>query len=173
VNAVAPRDRGLGGGADPPARGDGAVADTPAAEEAPRRPRAVFVSDFLHVAAPYSELAPKLLDPSAEWLDRLAALTKAPRFLVTAGEPRELSQTTTVPIVWTPTALDRLLPTLEADLQLSHLDGTFSRLSVNGRYRPPLATIGLTIDRLALHRVAEASLRKFLLEVEEALTSDP
>lgn len=156
---VAPAERSLEGGGG---QRDGSGA---------RRPRAVFVSDFLHVAAPYADLAPRLLDPRAPWLEHLASLSPAPRYLLSAGEPREVSQVTTVPIVWTPTALDRLLPTLEADLQLSQLDGRFSRLSINGRYRPPLATLGLTIDRLALHRVAESSLRRFLLGVEEALTS--
>jgi len=160
VNAVAPRERGLDGG------GAASAEDAPA-----KRPRAVFVSDFLHVAAPYADLAPKLLDPHAAWLDRLSSLSSTNRYLVTAGEPREVSQVLTVPIVWTPVTLDRLIPTLEADLQLSHLDGQFSRLSISGRYRPPLATLGLTIDRLALHRVAESSVRRFLLGVEEALTS--
>lgn len=163
MNAVVPRERGYDGGAV--ANGGN--------EPLAKRPRAVFVSDFVHVAQPYGEIAPKLLDPKATWLRRLAERSPSSRYVVTAGEPRELNQMTTVPIEWTPTAHDRLLPSLEADLQLSHLDGSFSRLGVSGRYRPPLATIGLTIDRLALHRVAESSLRKFLLGVEEALTADP
>ncbi len=162
MNAVAPRERGYdGGGVD---GGD---------EPPVKAPRAVFVSDFVHVAQPYGKIAPKLLDPEAMWLRRLSEKSPSSRFVVTAGEPRELNQMTTVPIEWTPTAYERLLPSLEADLQLSHLDGSFCRLGISGRYRPPLASLGLTIDRLALHRVAESSLRRFLLGVEEALTADP
>ncbi len=133
-----------------------------------RRPRAVFVTDFLHVPFPFEQLAERLRDPSAPWLDQLAEAAPN-RYTITTGEPRETSNTITVPMEWMPSSLDRLLPRMEADIQLSPLDHSFSRLGISGRYYPPLASLGLTIDRVALHRVAEASVRKFLLGLENAL----
>jgi hypothetical protein len=41
---------------------------------------------------------------------------------------------------------------------------------MSGRYQVPLAQLGATLDRLAMHRVAEAAVRRFLSEISEALT---
>ena len=89
--------------------------------------------------------------------------------IVTAGPARVHGQSVIVPITWQPTAFVRLLPKLEADLELSTLGESVTRLAINGRYRVPLGQLGLGLDRVAMHRVAESSLRGFLHEVEEAL----
>ena len=74
-----------------------------------------------------------------------------------------------VPFSWEPTTFERLLPKLEADLELSALGESDTRLAINGRYRVPLGQLGLNLDRVAMHRVAESSLRRFLLEVQDSL----
>ena len=158
----------------------------------------MFISDFVHIAVPFGALAPVLLDENASWLRHLeestprdasfegdqfalpgAVTTKVrvgvggkrpgPTVAVTAGPPRVHEQQVIVPFSWEPTTFERLLPKLEADLELSALGESDTRLAINGRYRVPLGQLGLNLDRVAMHRVAESSLRRFLLEVQDSL----
>ncbi len=89
------------------------------------------------------------------------------------GRPREAVDCVVTPLAWSPMRLAGLLPELDGDLQVSPLDeeGTASRLGLYGRYAVPLGGAGLTIDRLAMHRIAESTIRGFLREVSEAITS--
>jgi len=197
-----------------------------------RPDRAVFLSDFVHIAIPFELLAPVLLDPSMKWLrrledpsaldeerdggdDRLARIGESggaplppsgpttgesavvegalpsPRagsvtvlarvgpakrpvqaVWVTAGPARRHEGGVIVPLSWEPGRHSRLLPKLDADLELAHLDGPYSRLGINGRYRVPLAQVGLSLDRVALHHLAEASLRRFLREAEASIVAE-
>jgi hypothetical protein len=179
----------------PDARGTGAGDETP---------RAVFITDFVHMAVPFSELAPVLMDEGAAWLRRLdepsasgpsadgSEQSKPTRpgivavtlrvgpgsrharqaVRVTSGPPRAHGSHVILPITWEPLVFERVLPRLEADLELSDAGESFTRLSLSGRYNVPFAQLGLTIDRLAMHRLAEASLRGFLGEVEAAVIAE-
>ncbi len=62
-----------------------------------------------------------------------------------------------------------LLPRLDAELELASLGRTRTQLAISGRYDPPLGTVGRAIDRFALHRVAEATIKDFLDRVAAAL----
>ncbi|HZD75078.1 MAG TPA: hypothetical protein VE776_14525, partial [Actinomycetota bacterium] len=44
-----------------------------------------------------------------------------------------------------------------------------TQLAISGRYDPPLGTVGRTIDRIALHRIAEATIKDFLDRVAATL----
>jgi hypothetical protein len=161
-----------------------------------RRTHAVFISDFLHVSVPFAQLAVVLLDKDAAWLRRLEVASCAPidggkhvdpsgvaavtmrigpdgrarqSVIVTAGKARLHQRAVIVPITWEPVGFRRLLPTLDADLELSELDDSTSRLAINGRYRVPLGQVGLSLDNVAMHRLAEASMRSFLHELDKAL----
>ncbi len=161
-----------------------------------RRTHAVFISDFLHVSVPFAQLALVLLDKDASWLGRLkvpsstaidggeelhpsgvAAVTMRigpdgparQNVIVTAGKARLHQRAVIVPITWEPVGFRRLLPTLDADLELSELDNSTSRLAINGSYRVPLGHFGLGLDNVAMHRLAEATMRSFLHELHEAL----
>ena len=91
---------------------------------------------------------------------------------VTSGPPRAHGHSVILPITWEPVVFERLLPRLEADLEMSDAGELFTRLALSGRYHVPLAQLGATIDRLAMHRVAESSLRGFLADVEEAVVAE-
>jgi hypothetical protein len=167
-------------------------------------PRAVFVTDFVHIAVPFGELAPVLMDEDAAWLRRLdepsaagpsadgtehsnserpgivavtlrigpgAQLSRQP-VRVTSGPPRSHGHHVVLPITWEPLVFERLLPMLEADLELSDAGERFSRLALSGRYHAPFTQLGLTIDRLAMHRVAESSLRGFLGAIETVVMAE-
>lgn len=160
-----------------------------------RRMRAVFISDFLHVPVPFAQLAVVLLDKDAAWLRRLDVASWSPidggehvdpsgvaavtmrigpdgrarqNVVVTAGEARLHRRAVIVPINWEPVGFRRILPTLNADLELSELDDSTSRLAINGSYRVPLGQVGLGLDNVAMHRLAEATMRSFLHELLEA-----
>jgi hypothetical protein len=71
-----------------------------------------------------------------------------------------------------------LFPVLDADLAISPggQEGTpaaekSARLALTGAYRPPLGRLGAGIDRVALHRVATATMRALLGSVAETITN--
>lgn len=70
----------------------------------------------------------------------------------------------------------RLFPVLDADLTLAPAGESAALLTLAGAYRPPLGSLGAELDRLLLHRVAEATIHDFLERVATALappTADP
>ena len=46
-----------------------------------------------------------------------------------------------------------------------------TQLAISARYRPPLGVVGRAVDRVLLHRVAEATIKDFLDRVGAAITS--
>ncbi|MGO9558412.1 MAG: hypothetical protein ACLPQS_07840 [Acidimicrobiales bacterium] len=91
--------------------------------------------------------------------------------LISSGPPRFRDHNVIVPITWDPVSFEQLLPRLEGDLEMSDFGGAFTRLALTGRYRVPLGQLGLGIDRIAMHRVAEGSVRGFLRDVQESVLS--
>lgn len=61
------------------------------------------------------------------------------------------------------------LPALDADLELEALLGGTSRLVLVGSYQPPGAFVGGLADAAIGHRVAEACVRRFVLDVAARL----
>lgn len=139
------------------------------AEAPSRRRHAVFITDFVHLDHPFDQLAPVLGDSEAPWREVAARSAGGQRFDVTIGEPRRKATSVIVPMRWEPIAFERLLPVLDADLELLSLGLEHCRLAMNGRYQVPLAMFGATLDRLAMHRVAEAAVRRLLTEIAAAL----
>lgn len=71
-----------------------------------------------------------------------------------------------LPIRWEATgAMTRLFPVLDANLALARVaDGT-AVLRLAGSYRPPLDGVGAELDQIALHRVADATIRSLLRHI--------
>ena len=44
-----------------------------------------------------------------------------------------------------------------------------TQLAISARYRPPLGVLGRTVDRVLLHRVAEATVKDFIDRVGRAI----
>jgi hypothetical protein len=74
------------------------------------------------------------------------------------------------PLTWEPVGLEGLLPRLDANIELGPLGEDRTQLAISARYRPPLGVVGHAIDRVLLHRVAEATLKDFLDRVGQAIT---
>ena len=88
---------------------------------------------------------------------------------------RELAQTgdrTGIAIRWEATGPGGgLFPALDADIVLVPAAGQTTLLSLAGVYRPPLGSLGMALDRAALHGVAAATIRNFLGRLAASITS--
>ncbi|HLM87501.1 MAG TPA: hypothetical protein VK284_00520 [Streptosporangiaceae bacterium] len=65
-----------------------------------------------------------------------------------------------------------LFPALDADITLSPAGDDATKLMVAGVYRPPFGALGAGLDRVLLHRVAEATIRVFAQDIAAAM-ADP
>ena len=71
-----------------------------------------------------------------------------------------------LPIRWEATgAMTRLFPVLDANLALARAAEGSAVLRLAGSYRPPLDGVGTELDQLALHRVADATIRSLLQRI--------
>jgi len=62
-----------------------------------------------------------------------------------------------------------LFPVLDADITLTPHGSAASLLALSGAYRPPLGSLGAALDRVLLHRVAEATIQGFVNQLGEAV----
>jgi hypothetical protein len=141
----------------------------------------MLIQDFVQVGAPYSTVRDRLLEPRPRWLTdgATAAYADGERLFLTVsatgGEMTigkcvqvELGATyargegSVVPLSLWATGPRRLFPTLEADLEIMPMGPDQVMLKLMGRYEPPLGGVGRGLDRLVLHRIAEACVRSFL-----------
>lgn len=99
-------------------------------------------------------------DPGSD-AGRLAIVTVGPA--TSAGGALRRAMT------WRARSPDAPIPLLEADLELAPLPGHGCQLSIIGSYRPPLPVHGEGGDRLAEHRVVEACVRRFVLDLANRL----
>jgi len=88
-------------------------------------------------------------------------------------EPVRRSATLTISVRWEATGVTGdLFPMLDADLMLAAEGTERSRLALTGCYRAPLGRAGAALDRLIIHRLAEATFRSLLEGVADAI-ADP
>jgi hypothetical protein len=149
----------------------------------------MFVRYYLELPLPTGQVKHALLDAPADWLSTVASqaqgrgdhlLTEVGvgplgprlgrRVAVQLGEPVSFPSMTSLPLTWEPVGMEGLLPRLEADLELGSLGGDRTQLAISARYQAPLGVVGRTLDRVLLHRVAEATVKDFLDRVGTAIT---
>lgn len=83
-----------------------------------------------------------------------------------AFEPRGITHSV-VPLRWRAESGRLLFPQLSADLEVASvvLDPPLTQLTLDGVYTPPLGLLGAGADRLVLHRLAEATVHRFVRDV--------
>jgi hypothetical protein len=86
---------------------------------------------------------------------------------VRLGQPVQFPSKLALPMTWEPGG--RLLPRLDGELEVGTLGKDRTQLAISGRYDPPLGTVDRSVDRIALHRVAEATIKDFLDRVTAVL----
>ena len=62
-----------------------------------------------------------------------------------------------------------LFPFMKAELSIYPLTATETQLDLSGHYEPPLGALGTAVDALIGHRLAEASVHRFVTDVAEYL----
>ncbi len=85
-------------------------------------------------------------------------------------EPREVTRSV-VPLRWHAATGRLLFPSLAADLEVSSVsfDPPLTQLTLDGSYEPPLGLLGAGADRMLLHRLAEATVHRFVHDVADQL----
>jgi hypothetical protein len=154
----------------------------------------MLIQDFVQVKAPFATVRDELLERSPGWLadDARAAYADGEQLFLTVsatnrkvpirmrvhldlGAPYDRGEGMVVPLTWWAAGGQRLFPTLDADLEVMPLGPDQVMLTLMGRYEPPLGAVGRRMDRLVLHRIAEASVRSFLhrtaVKLERAFVS--
>lgn len=148
----------------------------------------MLVHDYTYIDAPAGVVRARLLDGSPAWMDTLAtraaaqgdalrmrlgpqgthgAVTK--KIEVRIGQPVVRDAATLIPLTWHATGAAALFPVFSGDVEIAAIGAAETQLSIWGHYDPPLGPIGEALDRFGLHRVAEASMRAFLLELASAI----
>jgi hypothetical protein len=150
----------------------------------------MFVRYYLELPLPARQVEHAMLDAPADWLSMLAGEAQrrgdhllaevgvgplgpkvGRRVTIEVGQPVRFPSMTSLPLSWEPLGLEGMLPRLEANIELGSLGEDRTQLAISARYRPPLGALGRTVDRVLLHRVAEATLKDFLDRVGAAITS--
>jgi hypothetical protein len=80
-----------------------------------------------------------------------------------------LSPVTRITLAWEATRATALFPVMTAELSLWPLTSSETQLEILGAYRPPLGIVGSAVDAAVGHRLAEATVHRFLDDVVEQL----
>lgn len=70
-----------------------------------------------------------------------------------------------LPVHWTAEAHGFLFPTMHGELSAEPVIGGITRLSLSGRYRPPLGLPGRLLNHLAGHRLARVAVGRLLRDL--------
>lgn len=140
------------------------------------------------IPASFDDVAERCSDDPAAWLPAGAVVRRDGRWevvlraegalprgldsvaaLITVGPAARHGSQIVRPVAWQSANAAVLFPTMEADLGLDDLDGNGSHVSLMGTYRPPMSVIGAAGDQMLGHRVAEACVRRFVLDIADRL----
>ncbi|MEX0869643.1 MAG: hypothetical protein WD011_08215 [Nitriliruptoraceae bacterium] len=123
-------------------------------------------------------------DGAQRWTVPLHAGAISRTVIVAVGLPWRAGSTTWRTIAWDPEPeehdalhVDRFLPSFDGEIGLAVASGTGSTsgsatLIIDGRYAPPGGMLGQALDAVALHRVAQGTVERFLAEVASQLTAE-
>lgn len=76
---------------------------------------------------------------------------------------------TRLDIEWEAAKMPRLFPLMKGQLAVYPLTATETQLDFFGEYEPPLGPLGKAMNAVAGHRIAEASVHRFVNDVAEYL----
>jgi hypothetical protein len=85
------------------------------------------------------------------------------------GVPVETPSRTWLPLIWKATGAEGFFPALEGELEAAPLGKELTQIGLSARYKPPFGMLGNTLDRIFLHRVAEATVHDFIQRVAAAM----
>ena len=148
----------------------------------------MLVSDFVQIDRPFDAVRTELVDSGSAWLreslvaayeegERLSLrvissigpLRLSKRVWAELGEMAVRTDRVTQPVRWRAAGATGLFPAMVADLEITPMGAAMTSISFMGRYVPPLGPLGREVDRVLLHRLAQASVRALLARVAERL----
>ena len=158
----------------------------------------MFLRYYCELPQSFEASADRLLEAPESWLPVLASSASARAQMLSAevgfglagwrvgkqvrirlGAAMRSPGRLVLPLTWLATGPSSLFPAFEGELEVGALGSGWSQLVMSVNYRPPLGAVGKTFDRVALHRVAEATIKDFLdraavrLASEEQTRPDP
>jgi len=83
-----------------------------------------------------------------------------------------MSPVTHVTIGWEAARAPSIFPLMSAELSAWPLTSSETQIEIEGEYTPPLGPLGTAIDAAIGHRIAEASVRRFLEDVVERIRNE-
>lgn len=147
-----------------------------------------FIRDFVVCPVPFPSAAEYLQRDFRSWIAPLVTSAiddgerlrirvgpgTGPRIVakqveVDLGDLRKHRDEVVVALSWQVNGGSWLFPRLDADIGLGSLDEERSHLWLDGSYIPPLGRPGQMLDRTLMYRVAEITIRSFLVAVSRAI----
>jgi hypothetical protein len=77
----------------------------------------------------------------------------------------EKSSATRLHLEWESATMPNLFPLMKAEISIYPLTATETQLDFQGTYEPPLGALGKAMNALVGHRIAEASVHRFVTDV--------
>lgn len=155
-------------------------------------PEVLLLHDYVFVDLPADRIRQRIAADNGEWLSGLAVgaaregeslrlrvgpIESLPMLSKTvtihADPPITRGQVTVVPLTWRATGSQGIFPALNADIEIAPLGPETTQLTLRGHYVPPLGAVGERLDRLLMHRVADATVRSFMRRLAVSLTASP
>ena len=146
----------------------------------------MLVSDFVQIDQPFEEVRDELVAAGPDWLgaslvaayeegeqlslrvsSAIGPIRLSKRVSAELGELVLKSDRVTQPLRWRAAGATGLFPAMVAELEFTPMGTSMTSISFMGRYVPPLGPLGREVDRMLLHRLAQASVRALLSHVVE------
>jgi hypothetical protein len=83
--------------------------------------------------------------------------------------PAGAASATRVPLSWKAAQASGLFPAMSGRLSVWPLSASETQIEIDGEYRPPMGVVGSAFDAAVGHRIAEASVKRFLDDVVEQI----
>ena len=151
----------------------------------------MLVSDFVQIDRPFAAVSEELVAAGPAWLgDSLVAayaegeqlsvrvasslgpIRVSKRVSAELGEMTVKPDRVTQPLRWRAAGATGLFPAMVADLEFAPMGTDMTAITFMGRYVPPLGPLGREVDRMLLHRLAQASVRALLGMVAARFAAD-
>lgn len=133
---------------------------------------AIFIRHSVNIDQPVAACTDALMSGPRKFFPRLArnnvgsvgahigGVSVRKRVVVTLGEPVKTATWTVIPLDWKATFPEQLFPKLTGRIELAPVDKTVSRLTVSGRYEPPMGMLGRQLNETVLKGVADATVKE-------------
>jgi hypothetical protein len=89
-----------------------------------------------------------------------------------AGAAPGRGDATVIQLRWKAARAAAIFPSMEAQLSIYALSKDETQLELHGIYRPPLGALGTVVDALVGHRIAEASVHRFVVDIAHLLRDE-